>query len=1022
MTDSHLSRLELERHVTGERLSAHVKFCEQCAAKVATMEREGAKFSSSPASSSAKDKARLADRRWKQRAAALTLVPVAALALFLAWPVEPRVRDTPLPRQAREMLEPRGGATATRLRSLPIRGHTVDFGQGSLEAATNDGPSRPFTLTHTRVNISVTGFMQSVTVTQIFTNPFTEAVEAVYVFPLPEDSAVHDMELKAGERIIRASIQKKAEARAMYEQAKSEGRRAALLDQQRPNIFTQSVANLQPGEKVEVTIAYVAPLKFDDGVYTLNFPMTVGPRYSPASVTDADQLAPPLTTRSGRDIEVHVNVDAGTVIEDLWSVSHRLEVDRPSSASVVVDLNRADTVPNKDLILRWRVSGPQSRAALLAGGGAFALMLNPEARSTSVPMKRELVFLIDTSCSMTGEPLEAAKKAMSKAMNQLQPGDTFMLIDFADRASSFSATPLEGTRENVANATKYLQALPASGGTNQLAGIRAALARPEEEGRLRLVLLMTDGFIGNEEEIFQETRRLRGSARVFGFGIGSSVNHHLLSTLSEEGRGFYQYVRTDEDPTEAVNRFVKRIERPLLRDLTVDWGGLEVVDVMPYPIPDLFDAQPLIIMGRYRSAGRGTVTLKGTRGSVPEVFEVPVTLPEVKSEGRALQMAWARRRVDQLRVPNDPDMEKKITSLALEYHLVTQFTSLVAVEEGPTRRPGERTVNEPAYAPEGVEAGEVALQQKRFNTIQVIRGSSAPEPRSPTTTPLGPPPPPPDPGRAGPPRTVKSDEEFEAKFGGDDGKAAKSWNDVSLRRVVPGDDDFDNAFGSGGTKPTDAKPTKRGGYIPPAPGRASDVPDAHGLTGSGRLSNEDVSRVVLAATDEWKKCSTGDREMSGTVMINFTILPDGSVNLGPTASPEPLASSAFAKCVLAQIQKLKFRASTNGQKVNYPFTFGQPGVLVRETLQPSDIMEVVLAHKDDLSKCVTEHKKAMPDTSGKLILKWNVLVNGSVTNVELVTTEFVNTPIASCISGLVATWKFPKHLKQSDPVVFPFRF
>ncbi|PZR04215.1 MAG: hypothetical protein DI536_34660 [Archangium gephyra] len=892
MNDAHLSRLELERHLTGERLSPHVKHCQLCSSKLAAMARDAARYTSSPASLSAKHSARRADRRWQQRAAALTLVPLAALVAFLVWPADHRFRDTPLPRQAREVLEPRGGGVATRLRSLPLRGHNVDFGQGSLEAATNDGPTRPFTLTHTRVNITVTGFMQSVTVTQRFTNPFTEPVEAVYVFPLPEDSAVHDMELKAGERIIRASIQKRADARALYEAAKSEGRRAALLDQQRPNIFTQSVANLQPGEQVEVTIAYVAPLRFDDGVYTLNFPMTVGERYSPGSVTDADQLSPPRTTRSGRDIEVHVNVDAGTVIEELWSVSHRLAVDRPSSARVVVDLDPADTVPNKDLILRWRVSGPQSRAAVLAGGGAFALMVNPEARAPAAPISRELVFVIDTSCSMSGAPLEAAKKAMAKAMAQLQPADTFMLIDFADQASSFSPTPIEGSPENVARATRYLQALPEGGGTHQLAGIRAALARPEEAGRLRLVLLMTDGFIGNEEEIFEETKRLRGNARVFGFGIGGSVNHYLLSKLSEEGRGFYQYVRTDEDPTEAVDRFVRRIERPLLRDLTIDWGGLDVVDVLPSELPDLFDAQPLIIVGRYRQPGSGTVTLRGTRGGVPVVIETAVTLPDVKTDGRALQMAWARRRVDQLNRPNDAEAERKITSLALEYHLMTKYTSLVAVEEGPKRPAAGRTVTEPVASPDDVEGGERALTQRRFNTIQVIRGSAAPE------TPKG---------------------------GGMYGPMQGSIGDLGGSLAPP---------------PVAPPPMK----VPPPAPRQSGV----------------------------KSAPTTTRDTS---------------NPGPD----------------------------DGEIVAH-------GLVLNGPLAPSDIMQVVLNHKNDVSACVAQHQKVMPELKGKLLLRWTVARDGRVMTVEVVSPEFVNTPLARCLMKEVRTWSFPAHKTPTEAITFPFKF
>lgn len=857
MNDAHLSTLDLERHLTGERPSLHVARCERCTAKVAAMEKDAARYVASPASRNAKSHAQRADRRWKQRAAALTVVPLAALVAFLVWPAStPPTRDTPLPRQAREFLEPRGGATTARLRTLPLRGHNVDFGQGSLEGATKEGPTKPFTLTHTKVDVGVTGFMQQVNVTQTFTNPFNEVVEAVYVFPLPEDSAVHDLVLKAGERVIRASIQKRADARATYEAAKAEGRRAALLDEQRPNIFTQSVANLQPGEQVEVTLSYVAPLKFDDGVYTLNFPMTVGPRYSPSSVVDADQLGTSFTTRSGRDIEVHVALDAGTVIEDLWSVSHRLQVDRPSSTRVTVDLDPGDTVPNKDLILRWRVSGAQSRAAVLAGGGAFALMLNPEARTTAAPpMPRELVFVIDTSCSMTGEPLGAAKRAMEKAMAALQPNDTFMLIDFADSASSFSPTPLPGTDDNVQRAVGYLRALPSSGGTNQVAGIRAALARPEEAGRLRLVLFMTDGFIGNEEEIFEETRRLRGDARVFGFGIGSSVNHFLLSGLSEEGRGFYQYVRTDEDSTEAVARFVKRIERPLLRDVSIDWGGLDVVDVMPSPVPDLFDAQPLIVVGRYRAAGKGTVTLRGERGGVPVVFEVPVTLPDVKSEGRALQMAWARKRVDQLNKPNSPDAEKNITALALEYHLVTKFTSLVAVEEGPKRPAGERTVVEPNEVPDLTAA---PLQQKRFNTIQVIRGTSAP--------------------------------------------------------ATGGEDDFDLAFRGGGKQQGYMPPA----LPPPPPG--SGPHGVVTTLGQGDIMEVVLNHKpeIIACMNQHRAIAP---EITGRLLVRWRVRLDGSVYDLGVASPE-FVNTPYAKCITALVATWKFpKHTTPHDPITFPFKF-----------------------------------------------------------------------------------------------------
>lgn len=755
----HPSPLALEQLLAGQgtpAIAAHLVACETCRAQLADMELQARRFSASPRSLEARAVATRADRRWKQRAAAFTLVPAALLALIIAFApradqpeslaLKPATTATPKLRQGRELLEPRPGTWTSRVRTLPIRGRDVDFGQGGLEASQGDGPSRPFTLTHTKVEVEVTGFMQAVTVTQTFQNPFSAPVEALYVFPLPDDAAVHDMTLTAGGRVTRAQIQKRSVARQQYETAKAEGRRAALLDQERPNIFTQSLANLLPGESVEVALQYVAPLRYDDGVYTLNFPMVVGPRYVPGatlpgesqgsgatpdttSVPDASRITPP-SARSGRDIEVTVRLDAGTVIEDLWSVSHRLEVDRPASSRMSLWLHPLDTLPNKDLVVRWRVSGTQARAAMLAGGGAFALMLNPEAKDANLPpTPKEMVFVIDTSCSMNGPPLDAAKRAMTRALEQMNPDDTFMLIDFADTASSFHDSPLPATDTQVRRAEAYLQALPAGGGTNQLSGIRRALARPEDPKRLRMVLLMTDGFIGNEEEILAETRKLRGEARVFGFGIGSSVNHFLLSRLSEEGRGFYQYVRPDEDAGEAVDRFVRRVRRPLITGLVVDWGGLQVADTMPAEVVDLFDAQPLIILGRYRAEGAGTVVLRGKRAGLPVVFEVPVTLPALSSEGHALSMAWARRRIEQLSAAQynieQPQAVEQITSLGLEFHLVTKYTSLVAVEENRATDVAATTVSEPTLVPE-LTLPQEPLQQRRFNTIQIIRGTPVP--------------------------------------------------------------------------------------------------------------------------------------------------------------------------------------------------------------------------------------------------------------------------------------------------------
>jgi Ca-activated chloride channel family protein len=579
-------------------------------------------------------------------------------------------------------------------------------------------------LKHTEVSAEITGFVSLVTVTQYFENPFREPVEALYIFPLPDDAAVNEMTLTAGGRVTRATIAKREEARRRYEAAKSEGRRAALLDQERPNIFTQSVANLQPGETVKVSLTYSARVAYDDGEFLFNFPMVVGPRYVPgaplagqsqgngtspdtARVLDASRITP-AALRTGRDIAVTIRLEAGTPVEAMSSASHRLIATTRSPSSAVITLDPADAIPNRDLIFRWKVSGSQRKAAVLStgsSGGTFGLMLVPPEQPASTEIvPKEMIFVIDTSCSMNGAPLNAAKRAMRSALAQMNPDDTFMLIDFADDASTFHSAPLPNTAQNVSRAIAYLNALPAGGGTNQLVGLEAALTQPADPKRLRMVLLMTDGFIGNEREIFASVQSNLGGARIFGFGVGTSVNHYLLGRMSEIGRGFYQYVRPDEDPEPAIARFVRRIERPLLTDIELSWEGVEVRDVLPRKVPDLFEGQPLTVLGHNLNPGSGSVLVNGRVRGKQVQLRVPVTFAAAGGQAPGLNTLWARARIEELDRQQDQaersEIIREITTLGLEHHLITAYTSLVAAEDAPVSAPGRVTVDVPTDTPQ----------------------------------------------------------------------------------------------------------------------------------------------------------------------------------------------------------------------------------------------------------------------------------------------------------------------------------
>src|SRR6476469_4834521 len=353
----------------------------------------------------------------------------------------------------------------------------------------NTTPEQVFPLMQTEVKAKIAGNISRVEVVQKFENPFPESIEAVYIFPLPDEAAVDDMEIKIGSRTIKADIKLREEAQKIYEQARQQGRTAGLLEQERDNIFTQSLANIRPGEQIEVTIRYSDSLKFEGGDYEFVFPMVVGPRYIPGNaignsvdtdvVPDASRITPPVLkpgTRSGHDIGVTVEIDAGVPVQEVRSPSHKLRVE-PSGRTTKVQLVAEDTIPNKDLILRYRVAGKETQATVLtqadAKGGHFAAYLVPavQYRSNEI-VPKDVVFLMDTSGSQEGDPLAKSQELMRRFINGLNPNDTFTIIDFANTATQLSPAPLANTPANRAKAIAYVDQLNANGGTELMNGIQ----------------------------------------------------------------------------------------------------------------------------------------------------------------------------------------------------------------------------------------------------------------------------------------------------------------------------------------------------------------------------------------------------------------------------------------------------------------------------------------------------------------------------------------------------------------------
>ncbi|MEW6737171.1 MAG: VIT domain-containing protein [Acidobacteriota bacterium] len=603
---------------------------------------------------------------------------------------------------------------------------------GSLQIVDCDGrPQQLCPLKHTDVKAELSGFLARVTVTQEFHNPFSENIEAVYTFPLSQNAAVDSMTMYIGERVVRGEIKRREEAQAIYQAARETGHIASLLEQERPNIFTQSVANIVPGAEVKIVISYIETLKYENGTYEFVYPTVVGKRYIPGSsdlsnhgtdrVVDAARITPTVeleSFRSGHDISIELTIDAGVPIQKFESVLHEVSIKPQTPSQVSLRLKKKRAIPNRDFIFRYNVAGNQIEHALLAHrmneDGFFTLILQPPQRVTVEDVTpKELVFVLDTSGSMAGFPIEKAKEVISLALADMHPQDTFNLIAFSGYTRILFPKPLPATLENIDKAQQFLASQSGDGSTEMMEAIRAALAPTDAQNHIRIVCFLTDGYVGNDMEIISEVQK-HPNARIFSFGIGDAVNRFLLDKIAQYGRGEVEYVTLNEDGSAAARRFHERIRNPLLTDISIDWNGLSVIDLCPQQIPDLFDARPIILMGRYSAGGSGIIRLRGKMAGREIVEEFAIELPQFEPQNRVLATLWARKQIDEL-MSRDyqglqqaymrEDIREEIIRLGLEYHLVTQFTAFVAVEEKSVTDNGQPArINVPVAPAAGVSS------------------------------------------------------------------------------------------------------------------------------------------------------------------------------------------------------------------------------------------------------------------------------------------------------------------------------
>lgn len=583
-----------------------------------------------------------------------------------------------------------------------------------------------FPLKHTAITARVGGMMAEYQIEQEFENPFDDPIEAVYTFPLGHTGAVNGYELIIGTRTITGEIQKRAEARETYEEAKRSGHTAALVEQQKPNVFTQHVANIAPHETVRVRLSYVDLLPHRDGAYEMVVPLVVGPRYLPIERGGASPVGShregemPRTSgtsigyvderRPSSTVSFVAEIDAGVPIRRISSGSHDIAVETVSPTRSRVILGRADEIPNRDLRIKYTTAGTDDTAAVLAhktgDTGYFVLAIQPKATIRPDEITgREVMIVIDTSGSMSGLPLQQAKRVASSIVGSLTERDSFNILSFAGSVDAMAGHMKAGDDRGKQSGLRYLADMRAGGGTEMELGVVEMLTREPADGRVRMIYFLTDGFVGNDDVVLGAAHELLGSNRIFTVGIGQAPNRALLDSLADIGRGYSTYVALDDNGSRAGAELLRRSGQPYLTDVQIDWGGLPVTQQDPAIVPDVYAGLPLMISGRYTKAASGTITVYGNRNGERIALPVRVDLPR-SIELPPVASLWARRRIEQLGRPSELPanvVEQAITDLGLRFHLMTSFTSFVAVDRSRVVSNGEvRTVEQPAIVPEGV--------------------------------------------------------------------------------------------------------------------------------------------------------------------------------------------------------------------------------------------------------------------------------------------------------------------------------
>jgi Ca-activated chloride channel homolog len=642
-----------------------------------------------------------------------------------------------------------------------------DVRSGSLLLKTDDGSATDATRLGIDVDLIVSGPTIRARVTQIFRNPTPNWVEATYVYPLPAGGAVDTLKMVVGDHVIVGDIKERQQARIIYEQARHNGQKAALTEQERPNIFTNSVANIGPGETVLVQIEYQEPVHQSGNEFSLRVPMVVGPRYNPAPVIqsvdlradgggwgsatsdpvpDRDRISPPVLDPAQHalvnPVTITVHLKAGFPLGEVKSRYHAVKVESPDSTTRVIKLAGGPLPADRDFELTWKPSAEKAPSVGLfrehVGNADYLLaFVTPPSveQAEQKPLPREVIFVIDNSGSMGGTSIVQAKASLIYALGRLQPGDRFNVIRFDHTMDVLFRNSVPADAPHIGNATSFVTALQAAGGTEMVPAMRAALTDNAngDTNTLRQVVFLTDGAIGNEQELFETITAMRGRSRVFMVGIGSAPNTYLMTRAAELGRGAFTHIGSVDQVEERMRDLFAKLENPAATGLTIKFSDASA-DMTPAVIPDLYRGEPLVLAARLDKLA-GSVEIKGRIGDRPWIVNVPLANA---AEGKGLSKLWARRKISDAEVArttkqaSPEEADKTILALALEHQLVSRLTSLVAVDKTPSRPESEplKLTELPLNLPAGWDFSKVFGERPRLPAPPTERRADAGDTRT----------------------------------------------------------------------------------------------------------------------------------------------------------------------------------------------------------------------------------------------------------------------------------------------------